>query len=85
MSKIEIEIPCDTCGCSTYDAMTTDGKKCKLQVCKCEDGSGDYEVTINELNGEVLHETHRCDKKDITDCLNGRFSINADSITHECG
>lgn len=85
MTKIKIEIPCDTCGCSTYNAMTKEGMKCELQVCKCEDGSGAYEVTINKLNGDVLYETHRCNKEDITDCINGRFSIDPNSISHECG
>lgn len=85
MSKVEIDIPCDVCGCSSYDAKTIDGRDCELQVCKCEDGSGDYEVTIYDLDGEVIYETHRCDKEDITACLNSRFQINPDTIRHECG
>lgn len=84
MSKVNIEIPCDVCGCSTYEAKMTNGEDCILEVCKCEDGSGEYEVTIYGVDGEQTYEMHRCDKNDITDCINGRFNINPETIKHEC-
>lgn len=85
MSKVNIEIPCKSCGCSTYEAKTENGEDCLLEICKCDDGSGEYEVTIFTNVGEPLYEMHRCDKNDITDCINSRFNINPETISHDCG
>ncbi len=80
-----INIPCPDCGCQTCAAETTDGKKVELQICRCNDGSGEYEITITpENNGEPEYEKHQCPEGDIVDCLTSRFSIDLTSMDHKC-
>jgi hypothetical protein len=84
MKKVEITIPCDSCGCSEYFAKTKNGRPCKIEVCKCLDDPNNYDVTIYKDNEEIEFQTHRCCKDEITDCLNGHFDIDINTVIHNC-
>ncbi|MGB4773315.1 MAG: hypothetical protein WBP58_17755 [Chitinophagaceae bacterium] len=80
-----INIPCPSCGCQYCDAQTKAGEKVKIEICRCDDGSGEFEVTIqHHSTGQVAYEKHQCAKEDIAGCLTSRFNIDLDSMSHEC-
>lgn len=80
-----INIPCPTCGCQYCDAETKTGKKVKIEICRCQDGSGEFDVTIiHSESGETTYEKHQCPKEDISDCLTSRFNIDLNTMHHEC-
>jgi hypothetical protein len=82
---MKINIPCDTCGCQECDATTNNGEKVKISICRCSDGSGQFDVSIEPYDGsEIIYETHQCSKSDIEDCLNNRYNVDLNSMSHEC-
>ena len=81
---MKINIPCPTCGCQTCDAETKDGEAIAIEICRCPDGSGDFDVTITPQGGEPLFEKHSGPIQDLEDLLAVRYKINLDSIEHNC-
>lgn len=82
---MKINIPCPDCGCQYCDAETTSGEKVKIEICRCDDGSGEFEVSItDEETKETLYEKHQCSAAEIEDCLTSRFNIDLNSMNHQC-
>jgi len=82
---MKINIPCSSCGCQTCDAKNKSGDDVIIQICSCNDGSGNYDIEITPKHGGVsIYETHRCPSQEIEICLSNRFDIDIDSINHEC-
>lgn len=82
---MKINIPCPNCGCQYCEAETKSGDKVKIEICRCNDGSGEFDVSIIPTNVmEVKYEKHQCSEKDITDCLTTRFNIDLNSMNHQC-
>ncbi|OJU28180.1 MAG: hypothetical protein BGN92_10035 [Sphingobacteriales bacterium 41-5] len=82
---MKINIPCPNCGCQYCEAETKYGKKVKIEICRCNDGSGEFEVSIFPDNGnEPEYEKHQCSQEDIATCLANRFNIDLDSMNHQC-
>lgn len=82
---MKVKIPCPYCGCQYCNASTKAGEKVSIEICRCNDGSGEFEVTIiqNE-NREPLYEKYQCCEDDIASCLTARFNIDLDSMRHQC-
>lgn len=80
-----INIPCPSCGCQYCDAVTKTGEKVRIEICRCVDGSNEFDVTIvrNESN-MIDYEKHQCSEEEIELCLTSRFNIDINSINHEC-
>ena len=82
---MKISIPCPDCGCMFCDAQTKNGENVTIDICKCNDGSGEYEVTIYpEGSDEPLNEKHQCTENDLAGCLASRFNIDVNTINHQC-
>jgi hypothetical protein len=82
---MKINIPCPDCGCQYCDAATVSGEKVKIEICRCNDGSGEFDVTIiPENESDIQHEKHQCSKEEIADCLSVRFNIDLNSMNHQC-
>lgn len=81
---MKLKIPCESCGCQHCDATTKSGESVHLQICRCEDGSSQFDIMITDENGNTINETHQCNEKDVEDCLNSRFNIDLESMSHEC-
>lgn len=81
-----INIPCPSCGCQHCYATTKSGESVSISICYCEDGSGEYEVTISNFNSvnPNIEEKHQCPAEDLINCLTSRYNINIDSITNIC-
>ena len=81
-----INIPCTHCGCQTCEAETTIGQIVQLEICRCNDGSNEFEISITPLqaNSNPEYEKHQCSANEIAECLSSRFNINITSITHRC-
>mgnify|MGYP000359278801 FL=1 len=80
--SFKITIPC-TCGCGKWLAKNKKGEDVIIQICRCEDGSGDYDVSIIE-GGETKEEKHRCTRAEVEDCISNRFNIDLNSMSHNC-
>ncbi len=82
---MKIKIPCPDCGCQHCEATTKSGEKVSIEICKCNDGSGEFEVTIiPEGASEIEYEKHQCSEDDIAGCLAARFNIDLNSMNHQC-
>jgi hypothetical protein len=80
-----INIPCPSCGCQYCDAETKSGNKVRIEICRCVDGGGEFDVSIIPEDGsEVSYEKHQCSSEDIERCLVSRFNINIASMNHQC-
>ncbi len=80
-----IKIPCPSCGCQYCDATTNSGEKVRIEICRCNDGSGEFEITIiHNRTGDVHNEKHQCTEQEISSCLSSRFNVNLDSMSHKC-
>jgi hypothetical protein len=80
-----INIPCPSCGCQYCDATTILNEKVKIEICRCFDGSGEFNVSIIPRDGsQILYEKHQCSEKEIEQCLTSRFKINLETINHQC-
>ena len=80
-----INIPCPSCGCQYCEAETLKGEKVRIEICNCNDGSGDYTISIIPTNGsEIIEEKHQCTKEEIEQCLTSRFNIDLNSMNHQC-
>jgi hypothetical protein len=83
--EMKINIPCPECGCQHCEATTKLGENVKLEICKCNDGSGEFEVTVYQNNaGTPSYEKHQCSEGELAGCLTARYNIILDSITHNC-
>lgn len=82
---MKIKIPCPECGCQDCQANMKNGQKVNIHICMCNDGSGEYEVSISFLNTrETTYEKHQCKLEDLEHCINTRFNVDLSSVTHEC-
>ena len=82
---LKINIPCPSCGCQICDAENTDGEKVTLEICRCFDGSGEFDVVVSYPNSSIIAvEKHQCSEADLANCLNSIFKINLETITHKC-
>jgi hypothetical protein len=82
---MKINIPCPTCGCQFCDGETKTGQKVKIEICRCFDGSGEFEVSIIPDDGrDVQYEKHQCTQEEIEGCLTSRFNIALNSMSHKC-
>lgn len=82
---MKINIPCPNCGCQYCEAETKSGEKVKIEICRCDDGSGEFDVSITpEDESQIQYEKHQCAKEDIEDCLIARFNIDLNSMNHQC-
>lgn len=82
---MKVNIPCPNCGCQYCDAETRAGEKVKIEICRCNDGSGEFEISIiSDESQETQYEKHQCSENDIAGCLTTRFNIDIDSINHQC-
>jgi hypothetical protein len=80
-----INIPCPNCGCQNCEAVTADGEKCRIQICRCPDGSGEFEVSIALANKELqIWEKYQCPATEIASSLTSRYNINYNTISHQC-
>lgn len=80
-----ISIPCANCGCQYCDAKTKNGENVKIKICRCNDGSGEFNVSIiPSINGQIEYEKHQCTEKEIEQCLTMRFDIDINSMSHHC-
>jgi len=80
-----INIPCPSCGCQYCEAETKLGEKVKIEICRCNDGSSEFNVSIIYSNGNnTQNEKHQCSKNDIEGCLTTRFKIDLNSMIHKC-
>ncbi|WP_298143022.1 hypothetical protein [Flavobacterium sp.] len=80
-----INIPCPSCGCQYCEAETLSGEKVRIEICRCNDGSNEFDVTItNDNELETQYEKHQCAKEELESCLISRFNINIKSIDHKC-
>mgnify|MGYP001295624866 CR=1 FL=1 len=82
---MKINIPCAECGCQYCAAEMKSGEKVNIEICKCNDGSGEFEVTIYpEGSNEPLNEKHQCNENELAGCLTSRFNIDLNSMNHQC-
>jgi len=82
---MKINIPCPSCGCQSCDAETTTGEEVSIEVCRCNDGSGEFNVNIiPKSKGDVKYEKHQCSESEIESCLTSRFNIDLNSMNHQC-
>lgn len=81
---MKLKIPCDSCGCQHCDASTKLGEKVHIKICRCEDGSSQFEILISYENGKIENENYQCEEREVEDCLNSRFNIDLQSMKHEC-
>jgi len=81
--SFKINIPC-SCGCGKWEAKTKKGDDIIIQICRCQDGSGEYDVSIIDENGKASEEKHRCSKSEVEGCISNRFNIDVDSMSHNC-
>ena len=82
---MNVKIPCPSCGCQYCEALTNEGIKVRIEVCRCKDGSGEFDISVyNETDEWLLNEKHQCAEDEISHCLTSRFKINLDSMSHEC-
>ncbi len=82
---MKINIPCPNCGWQYCEAETKSGEKVKIEICRCDDGSGEFNVSITtEGSSQKEYEKHRCAKEEIEDCLTARFNIDLNSMNHQC-
>ncbi len=80
-----IKIPCPSCRCQYCEATTNSGEKVRIEICRCNDGSGEFDVAIIPSNGgQISNEKHQCSEKEIEQCLTSRFQINLDTMNHKC-
>lgn len=80
-----IKIPCPSCGCQYCDATTKSGEKVRIEICRCFDGSGEFDVSIIPNDGsQITFEKYQCIEKDIEACLTSRYNINLESMAHQC-
>lgn len=80
-----INIPCPNCGCQYCEAETKSGEKVRIEICRCNDGSGEFDVSIiPAVESEIKYEKHQCSQKDIADCLAARFNVDLNSMNHQC-
>ena len=70
---------------SRVPRQTIDGVKCAISICRCVDGSNEFDVTIEypELQN-AEYEKHQCTEADLEGCLQSRFNIDLNSINHKC-
>jgi len=82
---MKINIPCPYCGCQVCEGQTQDGVKCEISICRCADGSNEFDVTIEypELQN-TDYEKHQCTEEELETCLQSRFNIDLESINHQC-
>lgn len=82
---MKVNIPCPNCGCQYCEAETKAGEKVRIEICRCQDGSGEFDVSIipNE-DGEIKYEKNQCSENDIAGCLASRFDIDLNSMNHQC-
>ncbi len=82
---MKITIPCIKCGCQYCEAQTNAGENVSIAICRCNDGSGEFEVTITPTKkGEIEYEKHQCVKEEIESCLASRFNVDINTINHQC-
>ncbi len=82
---MRINIPCPNCGCQYCDAETKAGEKVKIEICRCDDGSGEFEVAIFHVaTNHYENQKYQCTKDEIAGCLNSNFNIDLDSMNHKC-
>lgn len=80
-----INIPCPNCGCQYCDAETKLGNRVKIEICRCNDGSGEFTVSIiPQNNDEIFYEKHRCSQEEVANCLTARFNIDLSTMNHQC-
>lgn len=80
-----INIPCPSCGCQYCEAETNSKEKVRIEICRCDDGSGEFDVTIIPSDGsQIKHEKYQCPEAEIENCLKSRFNIDLDTMYHEC-
>ena len=80
-----IKIPCPNCGCQYCEATTKSGENVRITICRCHDGSGEFDVTIESCDGQpTTYEKYQCSEKDIEHCLTSRFNINLQTMNHNC-
>lgn len=80
-----LKIPCPSCGCQYCEAITISGENVRIEICRCIDGSGEYEVCIMPHDESItFYEKHQCSERDIEQCLTSRFKINLDTMSHKC-
>ena len=82
---MKINIPCPDCGCQYCEAENKAGEKVTLEICKCNDGSGEFEISIiPENSSETKYEKYQCPENEIAGCLTSRFKIDLNTINHQC-
>jgi len=82
---MKINIPCPDCGCQTCAAKTKTGEAVTIQICRCNDGSGEYEVSIIPIDGsDIQNEKHQCPSSEIETCISNRFDVDIESMSHNC-
>lgn len=82
---MKVQIPCPSCGCQYCKAKTNTGEEVRIEICRCQDGSGEFEVTIfHNGTGNIENEKHQCTEKEISSCLSTRFNVDLDSMSHQC-
>lgn len=82
---MKIVIPCPGCGCQYCTATTKSGKKVKIEICRCIDGSGEFDVSIIPEDGsQTQFEKHQCSQEEIENCLSVRFHVDLESMNHKC-
>lgn len=82
---MKINIPCPDCGCQTCEAETRAGKKVEIQICRCNDGSGEFDVSVIPADGsEPTYAKHQCSEDELADCLTAEFQIDLNTLDHNC-
>lgn len=82
---MKVQIPCPSCGCQYCEALTKDGEKVRIDICRCNDGSGEFDITItHDKQSNIYYEKHQCTEDEISGYLSTRFSNDLDSISHQC-
>jgi hypothetical protein len=78
-------ILCPSCGCQYCEAETKNGEKVRIEICRCNDGSGEFNVSIiPEDKSQMEYEKHQCSEKEIESCLTSQFNIDINSLNHQC-
>lgn len=82
---MNINIPCPDCGCQTCQAENFKHEKYTINICRCNDGSGEFLVTLKPIDSlDYMEEKHQCSENDIANCLTARFNIDTSTIIHYC-
>ena len=82
---MKINIPCPNCGCQNCEAVTKTGQKVQIEICRCNDGSGEFDVAIIPFGTEERqYEKFQCPEEEIANCLTTRFEIDINGIDHQC-